>query len=316
MKISRSLISCFAAINNDFRNDHLKLCFLWYDEIMIETLNEYGRINYANQILHDEELERKQIQIFTDIVTPLEERVSKGLLDNYRNSEDHTYPRWGENLEKFTYPSPQDAKQYAHNALLAHIQREWEFEEFDGAAIEQAEGRARVAINAVSLWETVQQEVPCMMEANYDERLAMASANIFNTKEKDPVEPFKLFETSAPSLVGVSWSEIIKLKINGNFDSLRDKLKEVVALTPNDLSAAQDELEKLEQEAIEDIIEKYRPNVKKVAIESVLANIPGIPLVNPAGAFFGVRDTIEEKNKATELSWFYLLRDVRNVAKK
>lgn len=316
MKQLRSLVSCFAKSENDFRNDHLKLCFLWYDEVMIETINEYDRANYANHILKDEALERKQIQIFTDIVRPLKENVSKELMESYSKSKDHTYPRWGENLEKFTYPSPQNAKQYAHNALLTHIQTEWGFEDSDGAAVEHAEGRARVATDAVSLWEAVQQEMPCVMEANYDEKLAMASANMFNIKEKEPVEPFKLFETSVPSLASVSWSEIVKLKVQGNFDSLRNKLKEIVLLTPDDLSAAQNELEKLEQKAIEGIIEKYRPNIKKISIESLLSNIPGIPFINPAGAIFGIRDTIEEKKKASELSWYYLLRDVRNIVNK
>lgn len=316
MKTLRSLVSLFAKSNDNFRNDHLKLCFLWYDEVIIESINEYDRANYVSRIIENENLERKYIRIFTDIAIPLEEKVSKDLLDEYSKSKDHTYPRWGENLEKFTYPSPENAKQYAHNVLLEHIQSEWGFKDSDGAAIEHAEGRARVATDAIILWETVQQELPCIMEANNDEKLAMASANIFNTKEKDSVNPFKLFETSVPNMGDVSWSEIIEIKAQGNFDSLRNKLKEIIMITPNDLSSAQKELEKLEHEATEEIIEKYRPNIKKVAIESLMSNIPNIPFINPVSAFFGIRDTIKEKKKATEKSWFYLLRDVRNIGKK
>lgn len=312
----RSLVSIFAKSNDNFRNDHLKLCFLWYDEVMIECINEYDRANYVSHIIENENLEKKYIRIFTDIVIPLEEKVSKEVLDEYSKSKDHTYPRWGENLEKFTYPSPENAKQYAHNVLLENIQCEWGFKDSDGAAIEHAEGRARVATDAISLWEAVQQELPCMMEANNDEKLAMASANIFNTKEKDSVNPFKLFETSVPNLAGVSWSEIIEIKAQGNFDSLQNKIKEIVMITPNDLSAAQKELEELEHKATEEIIEKYRPNIKKVAIESLLSNIPNIPFINPVSAFFGIRDTIEEKKKETEKSWYYLLRDIRNIGKK
>lgn len=314
MNKSRTLVSSFATIEDKFRNDHMKLCFLWHDEIMLETLNDYARNNYASQILNDEKLDRKYVKIFTDVVTPLENKVSKSLLDDFRNSQEHGYPRWGKDWEFFTYPEPKNAKEYAHNSLLEYIQLDWGIEKFDGADVEQAEGRARVAINAVSLWESVQQEVSCMMEANFDEKLAMNYANFFNTK-KDYIEPFKLFETSVPCLTEVPWSEIIKLKINGNYDSLRNKLKDIMIKTPYDLSFAQSELEKLEQEAIADIVEQYRPNVKKIAIESVLANIPFIPILNPISGFFGVRDTIFEKKKSNDLSWFYFLRDVKNIIK-
>ena len=316
MKTFRSLVSWFAKVNDNFRRDHLKLCFLWYDEVMIESISERDRANYVSNIVENENLEKKHIKVFTDIVIPLEERVSKDLLEEYSKSKEPGYPRWGDNNENFTYLSPENAKQYAHNALLEHIQSEWGFANSDGAAIEHAEGRARVAIDAISLWETVQQELPCIMEANNDEKLAMAAANIFNTKEKHSVNPFILFKTSVPSMGNISWSEIIKLKTQGNFDSLRNKLHEIVVITPDDLTVAQKELEKLEYQATEEIIEKYRPNIKKVVIESLMSNIPNIPFINPIGAFFGIRDTIEEKKKVTEKSWFYLLRDVRNAGKK
>jgi len=297
MKTLRSLVSFFARANDNFRQDHLKLCFLWYDEVMIESINDHDRANYVDSIVEKEKLEKKHIRIFTDIIVPLEEKVSKDLLQEYSKSKDHTYPRWGDNLEKFTYPSPENAKQYAHNALLEHIQREWGFKETDGTAIEHAEGRARVAIDAIILWEIVQHEVQCIMEANNDEKLAMASANIFNTKEKDSVNPFILFKTSVPDMGNIPWSEIIEIKAQGNFDSLRNKLNEIIMITPNDLPAAQKELERLEYQATEEIIEKYRPNIKKVAMESLMSNIPNIPFINPIGVFFAIRDTIEEKKK-------------------
>lgn len=132
MKTLRSLVSLFARSNDNFRKDHLKLCFLWYDEVIIESINEHDRANYVSHIIENKNLEKKHIRIFTDIVIPLEERVSKDLLDEYSKSKDPNYPRWGENLEKFTYPSPENAKQYAHNVLLEHIQSEWGFKDSDG----------------------------------------------------------------------------------------------------------------------------------------------------------------------------------------
>lgn len=313
MKTSRAFVSSFAELDSDFRKDHMKLCFLWHDEIMIEANNEYRRENYASQIVGEDHLSREEVKLLTDVVVPLQDRVSQDLIVSHRESRKHGYPRWGKNYENFTYPEPQDAQEYAHNMLLAHIQRDWGIEEFDGADVEHAEGRARVAIDSVSYWELIQQEVNCMMEASFDERLAMVSASMFHSKSEKVVEPFKLFETSVPSLSSVPWAEIISLKSKGNFDKLRDKLTEIVSISESDLSSAQKALKNLETQATEEIIEKYRPNVRKVALESAAANIPCIPILNPISAFFGVRDTIEEKRKFNELTWIYLLRDVRNL---
>jgi len=314
MSKSVSFVSSYAELAHGFRDDHMKLCFLWYDEIMLETLNEYRRNHYAEQIIGDTNIEKRYLKLFTDIVVPLERRVSEDLLKNFKSSREHGYPRWGANWEYYTYPEPKDAKQFAHNMLLAHIKREIGLDKISGFDVEHAEGRARVAIEAVSLWEEIQQEVPCVLEANYDERLAMSSAVSFKSSRKMEIAPFKLFETSVPSLSNVPWSDIINLKLKGGFDGLRKKLSEIIARSPNDLAVAQKELQELEDRGIDELLERYRPNVKRVALESMLSNLPAIPIANPFSAFFDARDTITEINKARDLSWLYLLRDVRDVA--
>lgn len=310
-----SLISSFAGTNN-FNEDHLKLCFLWYDKILLETIGEYHRTNYARQILEKENIGNNDLNNFTDIVLPLDGVVSNDLLGEYENSREHDYPRWEKDgYLYYSYPSPVNANEYAHNVLLAHIQHDWKIEKVRGIDVEQMEGRARVAIDAVNLWEYVQQEVDCIMEANNDEKLAMTSAREFNLKEKSSIDPFKIFEMSVPNLSKVPWSEIIKLKINGDIDGLRNKFKESCILAPHELDLAQKQFKTLEKEAFENIIDKFRPSTKKVTIETLLANIPGLPL-NPASVFFGVRDIISEKNKTDELSWYYFLRDIKSAAAK
>lgn len=311
MNLNRAFISSCAELEDGFRNNHMKLSFLWHDEIMLDLFNDYRRQNFPSQITNGETLDKKQLSIFTDVFVPLQDRVSKELLETHDNSRPIGYPRWGKKQENYTYPIPENAEQYAHNMLLAHIKKEWGDEDF---SVEHAEGRARVAIDTVSLWEYVQQETRCILEASFDERLTMRSANMFNSQAPQSIEPFSLFQTSVPNLSSVSWKEIINLKKAGNFDKLRDKLSEIISTFPNDISLAQNELASVEKKAMEEIIEKYRPNVSKVALESAAANIPGIPLFNPISAFFGLRDTYNEKKKFNELSWFYLLRDVRDLA--
>lgn len=310
-----SLISSFAESSSNFREDHLKLCFLWYDKIMLETIGDYHRKNYALQILKDEKTTKKDVQNFTDIVLPLDSVVSNDLLDEYNNSREAGYPRWEKDGHlNYSYPSPVDSNEFAHNVLLAHIQRDWQIEKVEGIDVEQMEGRARVAIDAVNLWEYVQQEVNCLMEANNDEKLAMTSARQFKSEEKSSIEPIKIFEMNVPNLNQVPWSDIIQLKIKGDIDGLKNKFKESCTVSPNEIDLAQKHFKSLEKDAFENIIEKFRPSTKKVTIESILANIPGLPL-NPASAFFGVRDIIAERKKADELSWYYSLRDIQNAPK-
>lgn len=310
MNLSRAYISSFAELENGFRSNHMKLSFLWHDEIMLDLSNDYRRQNFPSQIINGETLDKKQLSIFTDVFVPLQDRVSKELLEAHESSRPIGYPRWGKEQENYTYSNPKNAEQYAHNVLLAQIRKEWGNEDFN---VEHAEGRARVAIDTVSQWEYIQQETRCILEANLDEQLAMTSANMFNAKSQEAIEPFSLFQANVPNLSSVSWAEIINIKKAGNFDKLRDKLGEIISVSPSSLSLAQDELGKIETKAMEEIIEKYRPNISKVAIESAVANIPGIPFFNPASAFFGLRDTYNEKKKFNELSWFYLLRDVRSL---
>ncbi|MEO8646236.1 hypothetical protein [Pseudomonas sp.] len=315
MGTSRSFVSSFAELKDDFRNDHMKICFLWHDEVMLDISNDYRRNNYATQISGNETLTKEQTSLLTDIFIPLQDRVSSDLLEAYNESRPTGYPRWGKDYENFTYSEPKNSEQYAHNILLAHIKLDWKLDEFSGGDVEHAEGRARAAINTVGLWECIQQEAQCMLEASYDERVAMSAARIFNSSPQNQVEPFSLFEASIPSLSSVPWTEIINIKKSGRFEKLRSKLSEI-ANTPNiDKYTAQAELTQLEDHAAEDIIERYRPKLKKVAIESILANIPGIPGINPFGVFFGIRDTYKEAKKRKDLSWFYTLRDVRKLAK-
>lgn len=314
MGISRTFISVYAELKENFRSDHMKLCFLWHDEVILDISNEYRANNYAYQMTSGESLSKEQISLITDVFVPLKNRVSQELLEAREATRPIGYPRWGKNLENFTYPEPENAEQHAHNILLCHIKRDWKICKFEGADVEQAEGRARVATDSVSLWEYIQQEVECMLEASYDERLAICAANMFNSETKKEIEPFSLFEASVPSLSLVPWSEVINIKKSGRFDKLRSKLGEI-ASSSSTLSSAQTELVKLETEATEEIIEKYRPKLKKVAIESALANIPGIPVANPFSVFFGLRDTYKEAKKQKEITWLYLLRDVRNLVK-
>lgn len=309
----RALVSDWTAITDDaFRSDHLKLCYLWYDEVLFETVGTYDETRFFERLVGDEKNATKTIKELTDIILPLSSRVGPDLIGNTLESALRGYPRWcSKNFKNYTYPEPENAEQYAHNRLLQSIETEHGVAHFENIYdIEQAEGWARVAVDAVLLWERINSEVTCMLQANKDEKLAMTAFQQFSSGVSQSPTPFSLFEIAIPSLSKVSWQKIVKLRRNGGISSLRRKMGDAVQQAGTDLNAAKKLFDEIEKNAIDNIVEKGRPKVKKVAIESILANIPGM-VINPFSIFFGIRDTLSAAKKRKDTGWLYLLRDIK-----
>ena len=312
MTIPRALVSSMtSSIDKDFRDDHLKLCFLWYDEVLIETIGQYDERRFYENLLGDEAKERKTAHALSDIVVPLKKRANAELIGSLHDRLGRGYPRWGRDHENYNYPDPENGEQFAHNKLLQHIANEHGVTRFeDGYDIEQAEGRARVAVDAVLLWERVNMELPCMLQTNGDEKLAMLSAQQFSAGEDLAPTPFVLFDTEIPSLEKVTWKKIIEFRRNGSLKSLREKFGKSFDSAGGNLTQAKELFNQSEREAINSIIDDARPNTKRVAVESILANIPGFQF-NPFSVFFGLRDTAKSIKKEHDHGWLYLLRDIR-----
>jgi hypothetical protein len=288
MSTSRALVSLITGLDTTFRTDHLKLCCLWYDEVLLETLREGDEKDLIQQLVENEENASRTAKQLSDAIVPLHARVRHDPLGDFIKEGPRGYPRWGKEQEHYDYPEPEDAEQYAHNQLLRFIEAERGVPDL-GWDIESAEGRARVAVDAVLLWQRVNGELPCMLQAREDEKVAMAAVQEFQSKGSEPVSPVRLLELAIPSLTEVSWDEVLKLRDSRNVSLLRDKIKEAIDQAGTDLDRAKKILDDFERDAVESIVELGRPNVKKVAIESVLSNIPGA-LVNPYSVFAGARD--------------------------
>lgn len=312
MVIPRALVSSItASIDNEFRTNHLKLCFLWYDEVLIETLGEYNEQRFYTSLLGEAADNRKIAHTLSDIIVPLEKRVQKDVIGDLLSRSMQGYPRWGAEYENYTYPEPENGEQFAHNQLLQQIANEHGLERFeDGHDIQQAEGRAGVAVDAVLLWERVNSELPCMLQTNGDEKLAMISAQQFSAGKEITPSPFVLFNTEIPSLASVTWEQIIQFRKNGSLKSLRDKFSKSFESAGSNLDQAKMFFDQSEQDAINSIVDNARPKTIRVAVESILANIPGLA-VNPFSVFFGLRDTVKSAKNTNEHGWLYLLRDIR-----
>lgn len=314
MAVPRALVSSITSITDkQFRADHLKLCFLWYEEVLFETIGRYDEGRFFERLLEGEQNSRKLAHALSDVIIPLDKRVGKDITVDVLSRAGHGYPRWGEKYENYTYPEPENGEQFAHNSLLQHIAREHGVQRFeDGYDIEQAEGRARVATDAVLLWERVNNELPCMLQTNGDEKLAMLSAQEFSSGGTVSATPACLFNAEVPSLEKVSWKHVVDFRRNGHIKSLRDKIGQCFEYANCDIDQARALFSKAESEAIEAIVEGEKPHTRRVAIESILANIPGLP-INPFSLFFGLRDTAKSFKKSKEHGWLYLLRDIRGA---
>lgn len=309
MKASRTLVSISSSIQDDFVNEHLKLCFLWYDEVLIESLFNYNILNKIEGLSYGEKL------YLHDIIHPLEAKISKKEIDAYRSIDSlyGRYPRWydGERWN-YTYREPQNVEEYAYNKLLEYIISK---EGFDDEGIMYFEGATREAVDSIMLWEIVNKEIPCMLQANKYEKFAMNAALSFDMKFENPNTAFVLFECSIPSLKNVPWSDIIKMRKKNSFSSLHIKLGEILNNELGDVEKAKIKLRSMEQEIIDEIIEQYKPNIKKVTVETLVGNAP-TPFFNPSGMVLGIRDIKNEINKMEKYNWFYLLRDIQKMGNR
>ena len=301
--------------DQEFRNDHLKLCFLWYDEVILETIGVYDERRFVERLLQSEGEVRGIAHSMTDVIRPLDKRLQESIQGDVVAQARKGYPRWGEDYENYTYPEPENAEQYAHNYLLELIAKEHGVARFDdGYDIEQAEGRARNAVDAVTLWEGVNAELPCMLQASQDEKAAVIATRKFASVPEANEQPFELFEATIPSFREVPWSEVVQFRKNGSLKTLREKIAQSVEESGSNLELAKTLFHEAENVAIDTIIQYGRPKVWKVAIEAIIGNLPGMA-VNPFSLYFGSRDTLNAAKRARDVGWFYLLRDMRSTTK-
>jgi hypothetical protein len=317
MSISRALVSWKTSVNDAFRTDHLKLCYLWYDEVLLETLS--GRDDLYPKLIEDlvkyENNAEKLARQLTDSMIPLADRVSLRALPDITREVQRGYPRWGEGYENYTYPEPEIATEYAHNHLLSLLEQEHGVQQFVGWEIEQAEGRARIAVDAAALWESVNISIPCMLQADADEKEAMIAMQQFRSSVAAPVDPVRLLDLAVPSFADVSWEKVVALRNSSDLDLLKKKVREAAEYASSDLTRAKAILEGFERVAIESIVEFGRPQVKRVAIESSIANIPLGP-VNPHSLYVAGRDTAAAIKRRAEVGWLYMLRDIRSAGEQ
>ena len=310
MKANRTLVSCWTSLDRDFCEDQLKLCFIWYDEILVEPILKDSIDPFINRLLGEERPDKRTAYALTDVLKPLDPRhgriVSEAL--------GHYYPRWGENQQNCTYPEPACAEEHAHNVVLAQLAVDHGVTRIPGGAVESAEGQARSAVAAAALWRNVNTILPCMLQAASYEKVAMEALATFNSMAQPADVAATVLQISVPSLRRVSWKDVVHLRQSRHLASLRAQIGRVAAATGDDLESAITMFRALEKDAMDEVLEFAEPKFSGVAIESLATLMPS-KIATARGALKAGRDTLVANQREADVGWFYMLREIQRVAK-
>jgi len=313
--MDRAFVS-FAGIRSDEEFDEqLKHLFLWFDEVIFEDIGGNDRKRFLDRHINFGSLKFLDRNLLSDSFIPVREAVKLDWDERFRSSLLRGYPRWGEETTEYHYPNPQSPSEMAHNALLKRIEGEHGVVSFeDGYAIEQAEGRARVAVDAVSLWREVANQLPCVLNATPDEEVAI---KVFRESHVDtgPLPPGEVLSGSLPNLSLLDWSTILQIKRSDGLAALKKKAKEAIAVSGENLQRARREFEDAERDVYEDIIDRSRPRPGRALIEGVLGNIP-MGLLNPFSIAFSWRGFSQQVAAEENYAWVYMLRDIRSAIRR
>ena len=302
------------AANAEF-DEQLKHLFLWFDEVIFEDIGKYDRKAFLERRIDFEGLKYLDRNLLTETFVPAREAVKLDWDGRFREGLFRGYPRWGAKKENYSYPDPQSPEEIAHNELLRKIEQEYGVSSFDdGYQIEQVEGRARVAVDAVSLWREINKLLPCVMNATPDEEAALSSFQKFHQRE-NAIFPTEIISGSLPNLSLLSWSELLEIKRNSSLAALKRKVKEIIEKSKVDVSSAKKDFASAERELCEEIIDRSRPKPGKALFEGLLGNTPmGIP--NPFSIAFSWRTFSHEVAAEEKYGWVYLLRDIRSAIER
>jgi hypothetical protein len=119
----------------------------------------------------------------------------------------------------------------------------------------------------------------------------------------------KWSETSFPHIDGVSWNDIADLRQSAFLNTFRKKYAE--------LSLA-DEAEKVFEhynEALEQLSDTIRPNIKADVVTGVLGNLPFLP-INPVAVGATVHSIYKSHKMKQNFGWVFFLRDLRRAQYK
>lgn len=97
----KALVSGWGSLGDEFREDHLKLCVLWYDEVLIEYLTPAMERTFIDGLAKRGDIGQNDVKEITDVILPLTQRFPRSAYDDLQKKLGcRTYPRWGGEIRK------------------------------------------------------------------------------------------------------------------------------------------------------------------------------------------------------------------------
>jgi hypothetical protein len=323
---ANAFVSTFAALPGEAFMQTAKLYFLWYDHLILEEMRSlvigdrtvpdaelWSRAK--SRIIGNESLTIQEQLRFDEVVVPLSSIVNGAIARTRLERAGEGYPRWNDgDTIMYSYPEPETAHEYAHNAILAQLEADHGVVHFSGPEIEFAEGSAGAAVQNVVTWSEVNKQIGAELIPTVNEKRAISAMLEFARRNEPTVLQVDMIKDVAfvtlPDVSFLSWSELIAIKRGGEFRDVRARLIKVATEEPDAVSAVakfNEEVERLSRE----IILRSKPRPLKALIEMVATNLP-VGLFNPYSIFVGYKNFISQSREAASRKWVYTLKDLEN----
>lgn len=310
-------VSAATAVGGGSREPTSKLNFLWFDRVIVEDL---GKKDFGRKFIQTTSTDEKEKRYLSDVFVPMSD-VDGGSIAK-RRDEFHFegYPRWEEgDQHRYDYPEPEEPRQFAHNALLAYFEKRAGVARFDdGYDIEQAEGAAKTAVDAVRVWALLNNRIPCTIACTPEERLAIDQMLHFASQSAPSIAPSDLVQNVAsivlPDVSVLTWSELIAIKKSGEFGGLREKIIDIYR-SRHDYDDAAKAFAAEARQLGRKIVIKSKPTPIRALVDLVATNLP-VGMFNPYSIFVGYKKFLSDCREASANQWVYTLAELEERVAK
>ncbi len=282
---SSAYISEWDSFGDPAFKHNTKLHFLWFDQLILDGASLQGVFDATrwndriSRFTGRSRLERRDHDTIKEHLIDVSAVGGGVITSDWLEELQRGYPRWrkGDAILN-TYPEPQDAFEHAHNVLLSDIARERNVDHFEGYDAEQAEGKARLAVDNVRTWTRIKAFVPeAELLCGFGEHRAIGSMIDFDLEvsglDSRTAHSQKIADRIVPDLSEVDWSDVCAIKRDKSFRVIREKVEELSRLHA-DVDEATHEFQRELSRVSKAIVLKNRPRPIRALVEGIATNLP------------------------------------------
>ncbi len=297
-KPSLCLISWLKATteNNSFYEEALKLAFLWFDDLVMQSPREDVVTRSLPAIFEKLSIPSNVIDQIVQHIHPIQSYFS-----------DYEFAR----------PAVWDQDTYITDSTIEALTKY--FEETLGPHVDRRELHREVALTGFGVIDAINlvgrlssYGESFMLPTDFEHRVLQTM-----TRPADPRSTFTLFEEVAryrlPRLKELPWSRVVELRHHRFLENFRraiSTLREELARAQPD--AAHEVFVEIERKNVRELLSLLTPSVLTATAKSIITNLP-LPIpVNPAGLADAIWNVWKERQIAERFGWIYFLYELDN----